>query len=259
MAPSAASVVLGRERVASHSTGVDGGELLVVADPEPSDTAPLPSARDEARRAEAAFQARVEVLESLAATINDVVDRLPAAWVVHLACHGTNNILRPKGMRLLLSGGDLTLDRLLALPELRARLVVLSTCQTGQVDTQQASNEMLGIPLAFLQAGACAVVSALWPVDDQVTAMLMGRFYEELVSEFGADGWGGVAWVLTRAQRWLRSLPSAAVRRGPGGRFVVYPNDPLGGRSAPGRRRGRERTVRSWIHYFWAGFVTYGR
>ena len=77
------------------------------------------------------------------------------------------------------------LDQLLRLPELRARLVVLSACQTGQVDTTRASDEMLGMPLAFLQAGACTVVSTLWPVDDRVTAMLVGRFYEELAAELG--------------------------------------------------------------------------
>src|SRR5262249_3892825 len=193
VAPSAAAVVLGRERAAGRARDAMTGQLLVVADPQRQDASPLPGARDEARRIAAAFPDRVDVLEGPAARTDTVLDRLPSYWVAHLACHGTNNVLQPQAMRLLLSEGDITLDQLLQLPELRARLVVLSACQTGQVDTMRVSDEMLGMPLAFLQAGACAVVSTLWPVDDRVTAMLIGRFYEELATDIGVDGRGDVA------------------------------------------------------------------
>src|SRR5262249_32550045 len=64
-----------------------------------------------------------------------------------------------------------------------------------------------------LQAGTCAVVSTLWPVDDRVTAMLIGRFYEELATDIGVDGRGDVAAALARAQRWLRSLTREQARR----------------------------------------------
>jgi CHAT domain-containing protein len=72
---------------------------------------------------------------------------------------------------------------------------------------------MLGMPVAFLQAGACTVVGTLRPIDDRVTAMLVGRFYEELAAEIGADGRGDAAAALARAQRWLRSLTGEQARR----------------------------------------------
>jgi CHAT domain-containing protein len=258
VAPSAAAVVLGRERVAGRVLDAAAGRLLVVVDPERQDALPLPGARDEARRIEAAFPGRIDVLVGSAARTETVLDGLPACWVTHLACHGTNNVLEPQAMRLLLSDGDITLEQLLQLPELRARLVTLSACQSGQVDTARACDEMLGMPLAFLQAGACAVVSTLWPIDDRVTAMLVGRFYEELAMEIGVDGRGDVAAALARAQRWLRSLTSEQARRWHQERGVQE-------LSAPQRSISTAPPPLPAIDfpyadpYFWAGLVAYGR
>jgi CHAT domain-containing protein len=251
VAPSAAAVVLGRERAADRVRSTAAGRILVVADPERPDAEALPGARDEARRIEAAFPGRVDLLDGAAAQTAAVMRRLPASWIVHLACHGVNDVLQPEAMRLQLSDGDVTLDQLLQLPELRARLVALSACQTGHVTVTGASDEMLGLPVAFLQAGACAVVSTLWPVNDYVTAMLMGRLYEELTVEFDAAGQGDVAAALARAQRWLRSLPlKEALRlRGPRGTWE-QPD------SQPPLAAGRSPFA---APYFWAGFIAYGR
>lgn len=254
VAPSAAAVVLGRERAAGRARDAVAGRLLVVADPERQDASPLPGARDEARRIEAAFPARVDVLAGPAARTDAVLAQLPAFWVAHLACHGTNDVFRPQAMRLLLSDGDITLDQLLQLPELQARLVVLSACQTGQVDITRASDEMLGMPLAFLQAGACTVVSTLWPVDDRVTAMLVGRFYEELATEIGVDGRGDVAAALARAQRWLRSLTREQGRRWRQERGVGERPPPW-----PPASTAPPADFPFADPYFWAGFVAYGR
>jgi CHAT domain-containing protein/tetratricopeptide (TPR) repeat protein len=258
VAPSAAAVVLGRERAAGRVGDAAAGRLLVVADPERQDVSRLPGARDEARRIRAAFSDRVDVLAGPAARTDAVLERLPSCWVAHLACHGTNNVLAPQETRLLLSDGDITLDELLQLPELDARLVVLSACQTGQFDLSRVPDEMLGMPLAFLQAGACAVVSTLWPIDDRVTAMLIGRFYEELATGIGADGRGDIAAALTRAQRWLRSLTSEQARRWRlerGLRDLPVPQ-PSGSPAGP---PAANLDLPFADPFFWAGFVAYGR
>ena len=257
VAPSAAAVVLGRQRAAGLIGDAVTGRLLVVADPERQDASPLPGARDEARRIEAAFPARVDVLAGPAARTDTVLDRLPTCWIAHLACHGSA-FLETQAMRLLLSDGDVTLEQLLQLPGLCARLVVLSACQSGQADVVQVSDEMLGMPLAFLQAGACTVVGTLWPIDDRVTAMLVGRFYEELAAEIGIGGRGDVAAALARAQRWLRSLTSEQARRWRQERGV---------QELSAARRSVSTTPPSPSvtdapfadPYFWAGLVAYGR
>jgi CHAT domain-containing protein len=258
VAPSAAAVVLGRERAADRARDAAGGRILVVADPERQDAAPLPGARDEARLIGEAFPGRVDVLEGTEATTGTVLSRLPACWIGHLACHGGNDVLLPEAMRLLLSDADVSLGQLLQLPELRARLVVLSACQTGHVEIMGASDEMLGMPLAFLQAGACAVVSTLWPIDDRVTALLVGRFYDELAAEIGVDGHGDVAAALARAQRWLRSLTHEQAQRLRLQHRIQKPMDPQ--RSAGTALPGTSARAAPFANpYFWAGLVAYGR
>lgn len=259
VAPSAAAAFLGQQRAADRVNDAVRGRLLVVADPERPGTPPLAGARYEAQRIEAAFPARVAVLAGSAARTDAVLDQLPACWVAHLACHGTNDVLEPEAMRLLLSDGDITLDRLLQLPELRARLVVLSACQTGHVDIVRASDEMLGMPLAFIDAGACTVVSTLWRIDDRVTAMLIGRLYEELAMEIGVDGRGDVAAALARSQRWLRNLTAAQARHWREQRGVQDLPAPLRSiaSEAPPPLSTPDRPYAD--PYFWAGLVAYGR
>jgi CHAT domain-containing protein len=62
------------------------------------------------------------------------------------------------------------------------------------------TNEYIGFPSAFLYAGSNAVVTCLWNVDDFSTALLMIRFYENLLSQ------SSVVVALNQAQQWLRQL-----------------------------------------------------
>jgi hypothetical protein len=68
----------------------------------------------------------------------------------------------------------------------------------------------LGFSQAFLQAGARSVVLSRWEADDTATALLMVRFYENLLSAPARKDLKGPlprAEALAEAQRWLRELP----------------------------------------------------
>jgi CHAT domain-containing protein len=66
---------------------------------------------------------------------------------------------------------------------------------------------MLGFAQAFLTAGARAVCLSLWKVDDAATALLMSRFYENLLGKRpGLAKPMGKAAALEEARRWLRDL-----------------------------------------------------
>ena len=94
----------------------------------------------------------------------------------------------------------LTVGRLLETDGLgRPRLVVLSACETGLYDIDHNPDEFVGLPGAFAALGAAGVLGTLWPVPDDVTALLMARFYELHMGS-------GLAppTALARAQAWLR-------------------------------------------------------
>jgi CHAT domain-containing protein len=102
---------------------------------------------------------------------------------LHFATHGEFNADAPLQSALLLakderSDGLLTVNKLYSL-RLNADLVTLSACETG-LGKIASGDDVVGLTRGFLYAGASTVVASLWKVDDQATAVLMTRFYDEL-------------------------------------------------------------------------------
>lgn len=103
---------------------------------------------------------------------------------LHLATHAVASTVDPRRCGVVLSGGELLgLDSILKL-DLDRTLVVLSACRTGEGELIPGEG-IVGLGWAFLRAGASAVVTSLWGVDDAVSARLMVAFHRRL--EEGAD------------------------------------------------------------------------
>jgi CHAT domain-containing protein len=68
---------------------------------------------------------------------------------------------------------------------MKARLVVLSGCQTGLGGVQRGG--VIGIARAIQVSGAQRVVMSQWSVDDLATRDLMLAFVEELRQHFPAE------------------------------------------------------------------------
>ena len=112
------------------------------------------------------------------------------------------------GLDALLSGkedGHITAGVVLRDWRLDADLVVLSACQTG-LGREMAGEGIIGFGSAFLLAGSRAVLVTLWPVDDTATALLMDRFYHNLLDARRPGKTIDKARALADAQRWLREL-----------------------------------------------------
>lgn len=110
---------------------------------------------------------------------------------------------------LLADGRPLTLAEIIAKLDLKAtRLVTLSACETGLTDIRLSPDEYLGLPAGFLQAGAPAVISTLWAVDDLSTMLLMEHFYQAHLQDHLPP-----AEALRQAQRWLRDLTADHLRQ----------------------------------------------
>jgi CHAT domain-containing protein len=106
--------------------------------------------------------------------------------LLHIATHGLVDARRPRLSALALtpdpSPPDEAAFRLLDILELklRARLVVLSACDTSRGRLLPGEG-VLGLAQAFLETGAESVVASYWRVEDGATAPFMERFYRHLL------------------------------------------------------------------------------
>jgi len=105
--------------------------------------------------------------------------------IIHFACHGFLSEEYPFRSALVLSlnensseDGFIQVRELYNL-RLRADLVVLSACQTGRGRMERGEG-LLGLPRIFFYAGAKSVVSTLWRINDESTAVFMNWFYNYL-------------------------------------------------------------------------------
>ena len=147
-------------------------------------------------RAVAAALGGAHVLEGAQASVAALRAAASSADLLHLACHAEFRVDSPLFSALHLADGALTADQIHGF-RLRARLVVLSGCESARGDSGVA-DEGVGLVRAFLMAGAKCVLGSHWAVDDAGTAELMGHFYRR---------WCGgerIASALGQAQRAMR-------------------------------------------------------
>jgi hypothetical protein len=169
---------------------------------------PLPGSRREVKAVAGLFgkdhstvllgsEASEQRLDALAAA-----GRLKDVRILHFATHGLIDNVSAGHSALLLAGdqlpgdseqvqqvkeekkvytGRLTVEALRGW-HLDADLVTLSACETG-LGKKTAGDGFLGFTHAFLRAGARSLVVSLWRVDDDATALLMLRFYQNLLGK----------------------------------------------------------------------------
>jgi CHAT domain-containing protein len=108
---------------------------------------------------------------------------VPGCDWLHLACHGLFRADNPIFSSLKLADGWLMAANVMTL-DLTNSLVTLSACESGR-SRVISGDEVIGLPRAFLGAGASSVVVSLWLVPDNTTAILMRHWYEQLQQQNG--------------------------------------------------------------------------
>jgi CHAT domain-containing protein/tetratricopeptide (TPR) repeat protein len=227
-------------RLKKQHRAVQGNSLLALGDPAFTTSAPagralapvsLPGTRWEVQALVRLFPKSTPLLGSDAS--DQRLDQLASDGqlkkfrFIHLATHGLVDWETPGRSKLLLArgklpdplqrvqagrkvySGELTVAAIRQHWKLDADLVVLSACKTA-LGRQGGGEGLLGFSQAFLQAGARSVVLSRWEADDSATALLMVRFYENLLSAPARKDLKGPlprAEALAEAQRWLRELP----------------------------------------------------
>jgi len=149
--------------------------LRAANDPEPG---PLPYAEDEARDISDLFRGEgADLLLGRRATIDRWKKLDPSTYrYLHFATHARVNDRRPEHTHLVLSQGVLALPDIRSL-RLRAELVTLSACETA-LGRRVRGEGVIGLPHAFLAAGARGVLVTLWRIGDQSAAAFMREFYQ---------------------------------------------------------------------------------
>jgi CHAT domain-containing protein/tetratricopeptide (TPR) repeat protein len=194
--------------------------------------------------------------------------RLKEYAYLHLATHGLLDAQLPLRSALVLAEDDLpdpltqalagkraydgrlTAEQILRTWKLDADMVTLSACQTG-LGKYQKGEGYLGFAQALFVAGGRSLVLSLWPVNDDATALLMSRFYQNVLGKrAGLDKPMPKAEALREAKEWLRGLSSAEVDKG---LADLHRGEPIEKPPALGAE------VRPYGHpYYWAAFILIG-
>jgi CHAT domain-containing protein len=177
-------------------------------------TRDLPFAECEATGIRAKWRAgRGFPLRAAQATPERVLPLFEQTDVLHFAGHGAFDPADPLRSRLLCARGQATdvitlLALLESVPAARARVVLLSACETGRVVAGDVLNDQLGLPGGLLVAGTSAVVATHWSAEDLSASLVMSRCIEAW--ERGSID---LECALAEAQAWVREKATAEVVR----------------------------------------------
>ena len=148
--------------------------MVIAAVSRPFKWARLPCVVDEVELVRRAVPSRipVELLDdvqhagitpSAAPTTSAVLERLPEVTILHLACHGYQDPLKPLESGFVMSDTMLTVSKLMALNLDNAFLAFLSACETAKGDKAHA-DQAIHLAAAMLFAGFKSVVGTMWYV-----------------------------------------------------------------------------------------------
>jgi CHAT domain-containing protein len=212
-------------------------------------------------------EASEQRLEELAAA-----GRLRQFRVLHFATHGDMNDQMAMQSALILAqdrlpdplprataglkpyDGRLTAAQILKTWKLDADLVTLSACETG-LGKNAGGEGYLGFSQVLFLAGARSLLLSLWSVQDQATALLMTRFYENLLGKrTGLDKPLPKAEALREAKHWLRTLPQDEVDR-----LAAGLASGVRARTRDLRQPAQSGSLHPYEDpYYWAGFILIG-
>ena len=203
--PSASVLQILREAAAQEPGGGSKSVLVLGAPELDAEWSVLGGARRESQTVAALLGTKARVGRN--ATESALRRHAPEAGLIHVAAHAVYDRQTPRQSRLLLAGdekedGSLTLLEVEEVLDLRGtRLVALSACETG-LGELSPGDEIVGLSRGFLVAGAQAVVSTLWRVEDEASAGLMVAFYSHFMQGMPA------AESMQQAQELLRNDPA---------------------------------------------------
>jgi CHAT domain-containing protein/Tfp pilus assembly protein PilF len=185
MSASSLRVLAASQSHEEHGTG----KLLLIGDAVATspDFAPLPNAVREMENVGNHFAppARQTFTHAQATPAAYLASNPEQFSFIHFVAHATASKVSPLDSAIVLSRSSTEQDsfklyaRDITQHPLHANLVTISSC-SGAGTEAYSGEGLIGLSWAFLRAGAHNVIGALWDVNDDSTATLMGHLYDEL-------------------------------------------------------------------------------
>jgi CHAT domain-containing protein len=252
--------------------------------PRPRETefARLPAAERELRALARVFPASTVLTGTRAGrqSLDKLLEegRLEQFRYLHFATHGVLDVQSPMRSALILAhdpsakesdrsppdapttDNRLTAEQILRSWKLDADLVTLSACETG-LGKFSGGEGYVGFSQALFLSGARSLILSLWRVDDNSTALLMTRFYENLMGTRGAEPPLPKALALAEAKRWLRGLTATQIEQLAGNLSRGLDTGQTRGKrvTQPAAPPGTPTASHPYDHpYYWSGFILIG-
>ncbi|THU95134.1 TPR-like protein [Dendrothele bispora CBS 962.96] len=155
--------------------------ILIVSQPGTPNMPPLPGTVKE-----------VEVIQHYAspdhtchlthefATVDAVLGQMGKHEIIHLACHGIQDIKNPLSSAFALYDGRLELNALMRLSLENAELAVLSACQTATGD-ENLPEEAVHLAAGMLAVGYPSVIATMWSIGDKDAPLIADKVYANLL------------------------------------------------------------------------------
>jgi CHAT domain-containing protein len=163
--------------------------LLLAAAPEPFTQTPLPAAHEETVLISKIVpndllvtSTAIGVLDSVPNCVNtaaEVLQLLPDAMILHLACHGVQNTRKPLESAFVMRDKMMEVADLIRLNLPSAHLAFLSACETAQGDMERP-DEVLHLAATMLYVGFKSVVGTMWSMGDIDGPIVAETVYREL-------------------------------------------------------------------------------
>ena len=111
--------------------------------------------------------------------------------IIHIGTHAESNNVSPELSRLIFAKKTTDEDNSLYTYEiynqnLASNLAILTACETGK-PTYQPGEGMISLAHAFNYAGSESILTSLWKIDEQSSAIILKDFYENLSNGLSKD------------------------------------------------------------------------
>ena len=91
-----------------------------------------------------------------------MIDKLPEATVLHLACHGEQNLKDPLKSGFILANAEvLTIEEMMKHRLPNAHTAILSACYTNSNDAKQP-DESINLAFALMHLGFSSILATKW-------------------------------------------------------------------------------------------------